>query len=175
MKGLDMEDNIEEYRRALVELDEGHNKWIETVSNRAFDYGVMAVKNVLFVSGGALLAIPAVVGLTDAFETRLAALAGLSFGVSVALSVLCIYIIHINWLSHYHVAFWEKQLAIKRVWEAHLPKQNWTGLSEDDLKRRIKRNTSMIGWTFVLPHVFGLFAFVSFAYGAFRLYQSVGL
>jgi hypothetical protein len=173
-----MKDDLDGYRRAYVEISDGHDKRIEKTSGYAFEYGVLAIKDLLLVSGGALSALigfPAIAGLSDAFEPRLAALAGLAFGAAVALSVICIYAIRINWLSHFHVALWARQKAVKHACERFLHNIAWAGESEGELNSRIKRNTRVIGWTFVLPHILGVIAFIFFVYGAFRLYQSVGL
>jgi len=166
--------DFDAYRAAKKEIDEETREEITTASQRAYDYGVLAVKNVLLVSSGALLAIPAISGLSDRLEPAMAASAGLNFAIAIGLSVLCIYIIHVNWMSNFHLALWSKQKMIKQVWENYLPDSIWENESESLLNRKEKFHQRLILITFFLPHLFGLGAFVFFAFGCLKLYQSVG-
>ena len=173
MSGNEKND-FDSYRTAKREIDAETREWINVTSQRAYDYGVLAIKNVLFVSGGALLAIPAIAGLSNKLDPTMAAGAGLLFAVAVGLSVLSIYVIHINWMSHFHLSLWNRQKQTKQAWDAYLPEYGWAGECDAVLQRKEKFHTRLINVTFFMPHVLGLAAFVFFALGCLKLYQSVG-
>ena len=162
------------FKELMEQSDSYFDKRIESVSRRAYEYGILAIKNCLFVSGGGLLATPAIVKLSSSPDLKLATLAGLAFGIAVIVTIFVNYLAHINWTLHEQV--WEKH---KELDSANIRKLTNSTFEKDAqliarLPIEIKRINKRINCTFYLPHFCALVLFVCFVSGTLLLYFAVG-
>lgn len=160
---------IEEYEKAQVYF----NSRISDREQKAFDYGTLVVRNSIFVSGGALLAIPTIAGLVSEIEVNIASakIAGFSFAISLLLAIIGSYVIHINWV--FHVAAWEE------YWER---RQNFLreqyleeGEHDTEITESKTKFDRWIVFTFWVPHVLAIIYLIFMGYGFFRLYDAFGI
>jgi hypothetical protein len=77
----DQKDNIE---RAL----DGR---VAENSQHAHDYAVLTLRSLLLVSGGGLLAIPAVAGISESFKPEIGRYSAALFALTVLMCILCSY------------------------------------------------------------------------------------
>ena len=160
---------IEEYEKAQVYF----NSRISDREQKAFEYGTLVVRNAIFVSGGALLAIPTIAGLVSEIQVNIASAkeAGFSFAVSLLLAILGSYVIHVNWTLH--VAAWEEH------WERRQKFLRKQYLEESGRESDITESrTGADPWitlTFWVPHALAIFYLICMGYGFFRLYEAFGI
>lgn len=100
--------DYETYRKELKEAENFFEKRISDTQAKAYDYGILVVRNSVLISGGGLLAIPAIVGLSENIKINVGEIiiAGFSFAGGVFLSLVASYLIHSNW--NLHAQAWKK-------------------------------------------------------------------
>ncbi|WP_111732693.1 hypothetical protein [Roseovarius amoyensis] len=146
---------------------------IANYENKAFEYGVIVVRNAVLISGGGLLAIPTIVGLASEVPVNMvdAIAAGIAFSFALILSILGAYIVHINWMLHAEA--WRKHWGIQAEF---LRKWYLEDVPEEDLQIEQKQYFSGSVWmTFILPHVMAILFLLSVAYGFCKLYSALGV
>jgi hypothetical protein len=162
-----------DYQSYKNAYDDAARLFLAQISDRetkAFEYGVIVVRNAVLVSGGGLLAIPTIIGLSNDLpvDRQIASLAGLYFAMALFLCIATAYIIHINWTLH--VAAWERdwadrQILLKKVYLDKTPIEKLPTEPAKHYSRAIK-------FTFCLPHICALAYLVLIARGFFLLYKA---
>ncbi len=168
-----MED--QKYKRLSEESDAYFEARISQVSTRAYEYGVLVVKNAFLVSGGGLFLTPAIVQITDSPDVKLAAYAGMLFATSVIIALIGNYVIHINWMLHEHM--WmnhhhRDQILIRRITENQLETDE---ADLANLDKKIKKTNKWISRTFVFPHILTFLFLAAFIAGCVQLYRGLGI
>ncbi len=165
-----------DFKTYTEEFNVSQSFYLKQISDReskAFEYGLIVVKNATLTSGGALLSIPAIVALSVDLEINMlaASTAGVLFAVSLILALLGTYIVHINWTLH--VEAWENMWREKAdiLKSLHLDRKP---LSEDELVPKSHYSKS-IKLTFWLPHVIAVSYLICLVLGFVNLYKSLGI
>ena len=162
-------DDWQAYYNEIARRNEEHQEYINTYSARAYEYGVMALKNFTLVSGGGLLAIPAISAMAPDLAAKTAALSGFYFATSLVCCLLATYATHWNWMLNYHYREVIRQKDYNFTRDAFLPtlrEEDW----QDPLDIKIAKLFRKIKITFYMPHLLGLVGFVAFARACWVLY-----
>ena len=77
-------DDWQGYEPARLRNNEFHSEYLKSYSERGYEYGVLVAKNFMLISGGALIALPALAKLSNHYDEKMAIL------VYGALSILII-------------------------------------------------------------------------------------
>ena len=166
--------NYEIYRKEYETAQKYYETHIADKENKAFEYGTLVVKNAILVSGGGLLAIPAIAGLSTDLpvDTAEAATAGFSFACALVLAIAGAYVIHINWTLN--AAAWEKYWDDRRE---YLHKFYEDGTDPEQLGKipQVVYFKRAILATFWLPHLLAAFYLILLGYGFLRLYSALGV
>jgi hypothetical protein len=144
-------------------------------STRAYEYGLLVVKNAFLVSGGGLFFIPAMVGLSADIEVDLAFSAGLWFALAVFLALLANYIIHINWSLNEQA--WGQIYEIELIDIRQAFNRSFQGDAEDK-KRAVLENKATGKWiqrTFWLPHIIAFIFLLCLGVAALNLYWAFNI
>jgi hypothetical protein len=168
-------DTDDHFKAALDEAKWRYSTHGLSASSRAYEYGILVVKNAFLVSGGGLFFIPAMVGLSASVDLSKAFIAGVLFGLGVLLALLGNYVIHINWTLH--GAIWEKFFEIERI---QIRKAYKVAFSTDEADLvSAKASHARLGWwitiTFWIPHVLAAAYVASLIAAAYFLYLSFGV
>ena len=165
-------EGYEEARRRIVEV---HGEELRTYSARAYEYGVLSVKNFMLISGGALVALPALAQVTDSSEPRSTIIAGFLFAFSLIMSLICTYVIHLNWVFHQKY----KELIVQRdnqlIMKHYLPDHTFDEVPGEALNKLLKAKISQIWWTWIIPHILGAVGLAAFLSGCWFFYSGLGL
>lgn len=170
-----MEFTNQEYSEMIDRSDTYFEERIQDASKRAYEYGVLVVKNAFLVSGGGLFLTPAIIQLAKEPDLEKAALAGGLFAGAVLLALFSNYFIHINWMLHEKV--WRYYRSKDQIEIRKLAEREFKGDVEDQKKLEIEilNNSKWINRTFYLPHICA-FSFIAFFISAcFALYQALGI
>lgn len=141
-------------------------------SDRAYEYGVLVVKNAMLVSGGGLFFIPTMVGLSAEISIHWAFTSGMLFGACVLLTLVANYLIHWNWLlleQSWEQIFEIEKISARKVFERPYPSD------EEELSRleyKLKKTGRNITRLFYGPHILAAVFVLLFGYAAFCLYQA---
>lgn len=144
-------------------------------SERAYEYGLLVVKNALLVSGGGLFFVPTMTTLSEKVEINYAIYSGVCFAACVLITLLANYFIHINWLLHEQA--WEKifeieKRSIRLAFECNL--QN-DAVDQPIDERKLKRTGCWINLTFWIPHILSVLFLIGMSFGAYYLYLAFGI
>ncbi len=170
-----MSDIDNKFKDALDEAKWRYSTHGLSASGRAYDYGILVVKNAFLVSGGGLFFVPTMVGLSASVDLSNAFVAGVLFGAGVLLALLGNYVIHINWTLH-EVA-WDSIYEIERI-QIRQAYQRPYPSDEADL---VSANAThaRVGWwinvTFWIPHVLAVAFLGCLIVAAYFLYLSFGV
>ena len=165
------------YRNYVEQFEESRLRFRADITNaeqKAFDYGVLVVKNSILISGAGLLSIPAIVGLSTDLNVDLsnAIYAAACFSAALLLSIVGAYVIHLNWMFHAaaHQKWWEERQRF--LLNDHFPKDGSqhanSAVHSNPYKRRIYV-------TFWLPHLLVILFLGSLLGAFFFLYASFGV
>ncbi|MCF6315743.1 MAG: hypothetical protein L3J30_05535 [Marinosulfonomonas sp.] len=170
-----MEFTSQEYREMSDRSDSYFEERIQDASKRAYEYGVLVVKNAFLVSGGGLFITPAIVQLAKEPDLEKAALAGGLFAGAVLFALFANYFIHINWMLHEQV--WRHYRTKDQIDIRKLAKRAFNDDPEDQktLEVKISKNIKWINRTFYIPHIFAFSFVVVFIFACFSLYQALGI
>lgn len=161
----------ESYGKEYDKAEQFFRKQIQDRVAKAFEYGTLVVRNALLVSGCALLAIPALVGLASEITVDVgeASRAGVLFAFSLV--ILGAYVIHINWSLH--AAAWEKH------WEDRQSFLKNYYLDELEYDQAVTGRSNPYGRaitaTFWLPHILAVSYLTTISLGFLSLYTSFGI
>ena len=153
------------YRQAAIENKEYFEPYITNSSARAYEYGVLAVKSILYLNGGGLIALPTFFTVLGQNSEVISSVARAYF-VGLVLSIIVVYLIHINWSQNF--SLFENQ-KIKRemdIEDAYLGRYLERGVSYAEMCRRVGRDNKIIKFTYFGPHLLGIVALMSFIYGS---------
>lgn len=142
---------------------------------RAYEYGILVVKNAFLISGGGLFFIPTMVGLSAKVDLSYALISGICFAASILMAMLGNYIIHINWSLHADV--WDDIYEIERV-DIRKAYQCSYATDESDralAKDRMDGKNKWINRTFWLPHFLALLFLVSLFIACYNLFSAFGV
>ena len=165
--------DYDKYLREYEKADLYFSNQIADREQKAFEYGTIVVRNAVLISGGALLAIPAIAGLSRDIPVKLseAATAGFLFASALIVSILGSYIIHINWTLH--VQAWES------FWEDRRKYLERTYLSDEPIEPSeivpMLHLQKSITLTFYLPHACAIAYLVLIILGFTKLYGAFGI
>jgi hypothetical protein len=164
--------NRDQYLKDLESSQRYYEREINDRESKAFEYGLLVVKNGTLIAGGALLSIPTIVALAPDFDVDIetARLAGMLLGASLLVTILGAYVIHINWMLH-AVAYEEyRDRDFKFLHRLHI---------EDDTEVQPDRSpVSVVKWiwvTFWIPHLCAISYVVLLSSGLWHLYQAFGV
>ncbi|GAB4383566.1 hypothetical protein [Albidovulum sp.] len=170
-----MSDTDTRFNEALEEAKWRYSTHGLSASSRAYDYGILVVKNAFLVSGGGLFFIPAMVGLSADVDLSRALFAGVFFGLGVLLALLGNYAIHINWTLH--DAAWDRIHEIERIQIRQAYKRAFP--TDDADLAAAKASHAKVSWwitfTFWIPHVLAIAFVISLIAAAYFLYLSFGV
>lgn len=164
-------DDWQGYEAARLRSDEIHGEYLRTYSQRSYEYGVLAVKNFMLISGGALIALPALAKLSAEYDGKMAIMAGICFAFSLLVSLVCTYVIHLNWTLLYESEELAHAQDLQSLSKAYLPSRHDNTDEERDYQREIDAKTSKIWWTWAIPHVLGVIGFAIFLLGCWFFYS----
>jgi hypothetical protein len=117
-------DDWDGYYVARQRNDDFHGEYLRSYSARAYEYGVLSVKQLTLISGGGLLAIPAIAAMAPDLSRAVAANIGLCFVCALLLSMICTYLIHLNWSKQYDLRELYQAKDNNRLIISYLPSQN---------------------------------------------------
>lgn len=141
-------------------------------SDRAYEYGVLVVKNAMLVSGGGLFFIPTMVGLSAAISLDWAFLSGMLFGLCVLLTLVANYFIHWNWMLLERS--WDDIYGIEQIEiRASFGREFTTDKDElAKLKKSLTEREKWISGLFYGPHVIAVLFVIMFGIAAYCLYEA---
>lgn len=141
-------------------------------SDRAYEYGVMVVKNAMLVSGGGLFFIPTMAGLSANISIEWAFYSGMFYGLCVLLTLIANYLIHLNWL--FLESSWEEIYEIEKI-QLRMAYSRAFSTDEKMLEDRsssLKKINKRVMILFYAPHVCaGIFVLI-FGLASFCLYEA---
>jgi uncharacterized membrane protein len=161
------QENLDLYHGAIAENNEIYNSNIKVSSDRAYEYGVLAVKSILYLNGGALIALPTFFTLIGTTKEAISWIA-CWFLIGLVLAIITIYLVHLNWMQNYHHLENEK---IKREMEieyAFLGYHREREVTYAEMPRRAKKNLRWVYVTFYSPHLAGVVSLLMFIIGSFE-------
>ncbi|MGJ8625473.1 MAG: hypothetical protein ACSHXB_00825 [Sulfitobacter sp.] len=141
-------------------------------SDRAYEYGVLVVKNAMLVSGGGLFFIPTMASLSKNISLEWAFASGMLFGACVLLTLIANYLIHLNWL--FLEGSWEEIYEIEKI-QARLAYSRPFQSDEQNLilrKEKLATANRRITLSFYGPHLIALVFVIAFGFAAFCLYEA---
>ncbi|MDP2737627.1 MAG: hypothetical protein Q8O82_02710 [Pseudorhodobacter sp.] len=159
----------EKYKREMSQNNELYSFEIESSGKALYEYGVLLIKNLLLLNGGALVALPAIASVLSEEAKSHVAGSAICFVTGLSLAMICGYFTHLNWLFQ-HSAYLE--LRDRRAKEISL-KLFDPGL-QDATEVQTDRNKKppfarLIKWTFWIPHLTGVASLISLVVGCWRL------
>ena len=165
------------YQQYISMHERERNQYFADILDReqkAYDYGVLVVKNATLIAGGGLLSIPAIIGLAGSvsIDPDEAVAAALWFSGALLSTILAAYLIHINWLLHAsaHQKWWsDRQDYLAAVYLEPDNKGNRKPFKHQDYHK------FGIGVTFWIPHALAGFYVFAVILGFHNLYQAFGL
>ena len=170
----DFEPDYRTYGEQFDKAEPYFQHHISGCENKAFEYGIIVVKNAILIAGGGLLAIPAILGLSGVqkIDQADASIAGLSFASALIVAILGAYIVHINWTLH--SAAWEKFWEERRQFfrDVYLEGKDWDAALEVEQASHFKKSINVTFW---VPHLFALIYLVLVGYGFYRFYLAFGV
>jgi cell division protein FtsB len=170
-----MEISNQDYKEMNDNSNSYYRERINHASNRAYEYGVLVVKNAFLVSGGGIFLTPALIQLVDSPNLILAAYAGALFAGALLLALIANYMIHISWLLHESVwdnCWLQNQIQLRKIARRELEgdiKEN------EELKETIVRQIKWIKRTFYLVHFSSLLFVLLFIAACAQLYRAIGI
>jgi hypothetical protein len=168
-------DDWDGYYSARQRNDDFHGEYLRSYSARAYEYGVLSVKQLTLISGGGLLAIPATAAMAPELSRSVAANIGLCFVGALLFSMICTYLIHLNWSKHYDLRELYREKDNNRLISSYLPSLKEKGEDEDEFKANIAKGERFAWWTWILPHALGIIGFILFLLGCWFLYDGLNL
>ena len=168
-------DNWEGYESARLRNNEIHGEYLRTYAQRAYEYGVLAVKNFMLISGGALVVLPALAKMVPDFDQSVAVMAGACFAGSLLTSLVCTYVIHLNWLLLYDSQELASERDMASISMAFLPSRHDFPTSPDLFARRIDRKHRKVWLSWIIPHILGVVGFAIFLLGCWFFYSGFDL
>ncbi len=167
-------DDWKGYDAARQRNNEFHGEYLRSFSERSYEYGVLAVKNFMLISGGALVALPALAKLSNDYNEKMAIYAGVCFAICLLTSLLCTYVIHLNWT----LLFESQDLMHSRdqydISRTYLPSLHTDQDGGEDYQQKIDAKNRIIWWTWLLPHILGISGFAVFLLGSYFFYSGFG-
>ncbi len=164
-------DDWQGYEAARQRNNEFHSEYLRSFSDRSYEYGVLAVKNFMLISGGALIALPALAKLSNDYDENMAILAGACFAFGLLASLACTYVIHINWTLLYECQELSHSRDQNSIVKAYLPSRYDESDDERDYQREIASKSKKIWWTWAIPHILGVLGFTVFLLGCWFFYS----
>ncbi|PKP71225.1 MAG: hypothetical protein CVT82_03290 [Alphaproteobacteria bacterium HGW-Alphaproteobacteria-4] len=146
-----------------------HSFEIESTGKALYEYGVLLIKNLLLLNGGALVALPAIATvLSEEVKQNVAGSAAL-FVTGLSLAMICGYFTHLNWLFQ-HSAYLElKNRRARKIGLICLgPELQNAAEVETDMAEKLPFERA-IKWTFWVPHVTGIASLISLVLGCWLL------
>lgn len=165
----------EEFETALAEAKWRYENHGLSASSRAYEYGLLVVKNSFMVAGGGLFFIPAMVGLSADVNLTFAFASGFWFALGVLLALIGNYVIHINWMLHEKV--WSQIYQIERIQIRDAFDRGFLDDADDmaKLEASSKRAGFWIDVTFWLPHALVAIYLFALIMAALNLYWAFGI
>lgn len=168
-------DNWQGYETARQRNDDLHGEYLRAYSERGYEYGILAVKNFMLISGGALVALPALAKLSPDYSERMAVLAGVCFAFCLLASLACTYITHVNWMLLYEGRELARERDLASITKAFLPSRYDVSQDNRDFQKEINRKYRKAWWAWLLPHVLGIVSFAVFLLGCWFFYSGFGV
>lgn len=166
-----MDPNVDKYGELKERIEKSFDGWVAENSQRAHDYGVLTLKSLFLVSGGGLLAIPALSGLSDSFQSDIGVFAAGFFGGTVFLCILCAYFAYWNWTCLHIMSIETRDHHLSLAWQsvggAKADEANWSSRNQ-----ALRRQVMLSFWC---AHASGVFGLLAFAAGASALFSSFDL
>ena len=160
----------EEEHSKNVEFFRSH---IENSTRAMFEYGVMIIKYLILLNGGALVALPAVAVMIGG-EGKVLTISSATFYIlGLVLAMICAYTSHLNWLF---AASSFEELSNRRSKELTYTYlgEKYQSLTEVEQNREkgepFWRSRQC---TFYLTHLIGILSLACFSYGCFKLAAQV--
>ncbi len=168
-------DDWQGYEAARQRNNDFHGEYLRSYSECGYEYGILAVKNFMLISGGALVALPALAKLSPEYNEKMALLAGTCFAFCLLASLVCTYVIHLNWTLLYE----NQELARSRdqhsIIKAYLPSRYESAEADRDFQGEIDKKNRKVWWTWLIPHVLGVISFAVFLLGCWFFYSGFDL
>lgn len=164
-------DDWEEYEKARIRNDQIHGEHLRAFSQRSYEYGALSVKNLTLISGGAIIAIPAIAGISPKLSAEVAAASGMWFVAALLLSVACTYVIHLNWSFNYDQRDAEYDRDHARIVRAFLPSRANEYEDDKSYYRTARKFYRLAWWTYAIPHILGILGYLAFLGGCWTLYD----
>jgi len=167
--------NDEDYKAALESARWRYSTHGLNASTRAYEYGLLVVKNAFLVAGGGLFFIPAMVGLSAELQLSYAFYAGMWFAAAVLLALLANYIIHLNWL--FIEAAWEHVYEIEKI----DVRSAYGRAFRNDVAERARlhdenvKTGKRIAKTFWAPHIIAALFLICIVVAAVNLYWAFNI
>lgn len=168
-------DNWEGYENARLRNNEIHGEYLRIYSQRAYEYGVLAVKNFMLISGGALIALPALAKMVPDYDQSVTVLAGACFAGSLLISLVCSYVIHLNWALLYDSQELASERDMASITKAFLPSRHDLSTSPDQFVGRIEKKHRKVWLSWIIPHILGVAGFAVFLLGCWFFYSGFDL
>ena len=171
------EDQLTEERKSSFGAALSESKWrFENnglkASDRAYEYGVLVVKNALLISGGGLFFIPAMAGLNKSMEVANALLSGALFGSCVILVLFANYLIHWNWMLVEEA--WVKIYEIEKVDIRKAYGVGWSGdaVFKEKTQLELDKTNRKVTALFYAPHFLAIAFVILFSAASYHLYTA---
>jgi hypothetical protein len=155
------------YREAAIENKEYFEPYITNSSVRAYEYGILSIKSVLYLNGGGLVVLPTfftVIGQNGDVISDVAR----AFLSGLILSIAAVYLTHINWSQNFQLFENQKVKREMDIEDVYLGRYLDRGVSYAEMCRRVSNNSRWIKITFIGPHVLGILSLLAFIYGSFN-------
>jgi hypothetical protein len=147
-------------------------KPLRSTSERAYEYGVLALRSLLIICGGALVAIPTVAGIFSEFPVNNSINLGACFATALLFTILAIYATHWNWMLNYEATDLSRDQHLNELYESfgfHGSNQE----STEKIRKDIARLTKRVEFTLYLPHLFGVLSYMLFFAGCIVLFSGL--
>jgi len=163
------EENWEKFEIESAKNAEFFRSEIENTGKAAYEYGVLLVRNLLLLNGGALVALPAIASvLSDSAKLGVKD-AAFFFVFGLALAMVCGYFTHVNWLLHHHAHLELRERRARLIALAYLGAEYQDAKVVEEEKKLGSPFARSIWWTFFIPHVTGIASLVALVVGAYKI------
>lgn len=159
----------EDFRAAIEENNEIFDPRIEAALEYQVQYGQLIIKNLILLSGGSLVALPAMSPLLPDVPASVFALAAIKMFSALMLFIVCAYAAHLNFSFFSHLLLFQKHRRAQEIEDARLDQILSNNPPPEKALAAIAGYRRKVGATMWIAHVSGIVGIAILGWGAFSL------
>ena len=158
------------YEREVARNTEQFRSEIEESGKALFEYGVLLIKHLLLLNGGALVALPAIASVLPEDALANVPNSAFCFVVGLILAFVCGYFTHVNWVLQNSAHIELRNQRARELAYVYLGPdfQEHSKIESDRINKQPHKRS--IWWTFSIAHVTGIASLLSLFLGCYQLF-----